>query len=290
MAVVWTSVPGVGVYYSLRYRIAGSAMPWVVIPFVFDTKRMVGGLQSNTRYEFQVKVICGGGLESDWSEIEEETTLPGDPADCSLAVRAPWPMPGSFYYDQLTSRSVRLNWGSVAGPGYIVAWGKAQVNPNNWPQDVVCNLNPLPATTSYIIQGLSPGTTYRARVRTNCSNCTSALQSTDRRSAWTQVIEFTTPIAREDEGSSMDEAWPQLSLYPNPNDGRFTVTGLDAESFSTVNWRVLDLKGRTLNEGVGQIDGGSAELQFDLSEQPAGLYLLELISRSRKHYIKVWIR
>lgn len=283
MTVLWSAVPGTGVYYSLRYRMANTSMPWITIPFVLQTFRNIAGLQSGTTYEFEVKAFCSGDLSSDWSSPRQATTLEGQPADCAKTNRAPWPMPGGFYYDQLTARSVRLNWNSVAGPGYIVAWGLAYINPNNWPQDVVCNAVPLTNQSSYVITGLTPGTTYRARIRTNCSNCTTALQSTDRRSAWTQIIEFTTPISKEDKLIIQESP---LRLYPNPNSGQFQVEGLMQ---GLMHWELLDVQGRSIRKGYFLVeDSGIQTFNFDaiLSE---GMYLLIIKQANVYQRLKLWI-
>jgi hypothetical protein len=283
MTVFWSAVPGTGVYYSLRYRIANTTMPWISIPFVLQTFRNIAGLQSGTTYEFEVKVFCAGDLSSDWSNPAQATTLQGQPADCALATRAPWPIPGGFYYDQLTSRSVRLNWNSVAGPGYIVAWGLAPINPNNWPQDVVCNTVPLSTQSQYIIYGLTPGTTYRARVRTNCSNCTTALQSTDRRSAWTQIIEFTTPNFKEE---SVALANSTIELYPNPSSGQFYVFGLRT---GRCDWHLVDVLGRTLLRGTREIDS-QGKMDFNLNDLENGIYFLVLKQQGILTRFKLWFQ
>ena len=63
-----------------------------------------------------------------------------------------------------------------------------------------------------------------------------------------------------------------MQLYPNPNDGRFTVRMSEENIGST--YRVIDLIGRSIAEG----EITSAQQSFDLSDKPKGTYRIQIIN------------
>ena len=63
-----------------------------------------------------------------------------------------------------------------------------------------------------------------------------------------------------------------MQLYPNPNDGRFTVRMSEENIGST--YRVVDLIGRSIAEG----EITSAQQSFNLSDKPKGTYRIQIIN------------
>ena len=69
-----------------------------------------------------------------------------------------------------------------------------------------------------------------------------------------------------------DEVFAGLSIYPNPNNGQFTVTSEDFDG--DVTFQIYSVSGSLLNE---KITNGEQTVSFD-NELPAGTYFLRIIS------------
>lgn len=80
-----------------------------------------------------------------------------------------------------------------------------------------------------------------------------------------------------------DLAEAAIELFPNPNIGIFTVK-LNEYSSQKVDFRIIDLTGKILRKFTSN---GSATQEFDISDLPAGIYLLEVNTRNQKEYVKV---
>jgi len=65
----------------------------------------------------------------------------------------------------------------------------------------------------------------------------------------------------------------QLSIYPNPSDGIFTID-LSKIFFSEINWNVYSSKGELIKEGI--VTQFSNTLNFSLKDLSSGLYILKL--------------
>lgn len=209
-ALRWAAVDGPTVY-QVAYRIVGETQ-WRVLPETTAFQGLIRNLQHNTAYEVQIRVRCANAAADVWSSgpIREFRTPPlaGTTGLCSGG--PPWPIPGGFKIDRLTARDIAVSWAQVPdAAGYIVSCGLASLPHNQWPQWVICN-----PKHNYVVGGLTPGRSYGVHVRTNCTNCTTALQSTDRRSAWSMRIDFDTPQMREHSLSVLVAG--SLKLYPNP--------------------------------------------------------------------------
>jgi hypothetical protein len=277
--IQWASA-GSGVTYNVRYRVR-NAPTWTLVAGVVNTFLSVSGLQNATDYEVEVQYVCPNNQVSVFSPTRDFRTLPMGTGLCagSNPPSVPVPVPGGIYIDQVTAGSARVNWNAVSdAAGYIVSWGDPQLPASSWPQDVVCN-----PTTQYVIQGLVPSKTYRVMVRTNCSNCTTASQSTDLRSDFSAQYAFTTLQSREvSVGASASEV---LAVYPNPNRGQFAVR-LSGE-VGTVAVEVLDASGRRVYRSEGELVEG--ERWIDVEGVSSGLYLLRVSAGGRVHTAKLLI-
>lgn len=282
--VEWTATPGAGVIYDLQFRAKRSAQPWLTIPSIPVNFRNVGLLEPNVLYEFRVRAVCGRGNESDWSDPDSVSTLPQSVDECGA--NAPYPIPGGVYLSNITPFSATVNWNPIDGPGYIISYGLASINPRVWPQFVICNQNPLPNKVSYAITNLTPGSRYRVRIRTNCSNCTTALRSTDNRSDWTRTYDFKTPQSRnfnDREGGANP-----LSVYPNPNNGRFTLAFQSAEP-AVAHVRLHAVDGRMVWREEFALVEGENQLKIRPGQLPPGIYLLQFETGGERKTTRVII-
>jgi len=279
--VQWAPVqPTNGVIYTLRYRVKNSQM-WTVLSGLTTTFRFLNGLQPTTDYDIEVQYSCPNqGPLSDFSTgliREFRTTGNNLCSAANPAQNVPVPIPGGVYIDNITSNSAILKWNSVSdAAGYIVSWGVANTNPASWPQAVVCN-----PTTQFTISGLVSGIEYSARVRTNCSNCTTASQSADVRSDFSAIQRFRTLTFR-DMSLTTSDASGTLTVYPNPNRGTFTVSLPSGEG--SFNLQLTDITGREVWSGL-ELSG--SELSVALEGYASGVYVLQAVRGMEQWHVKV---
>jgi hypothetical protein len=268
----WPSAQSANAVYTLRYRMKGSGI-WTTVPNLTTTFLQLTGLQNDTEYEVEVDYRCSPTSSPvGFGPTREFRTV--SMGLCSQSPPNPVPVPGGVRVSAVNATSATVEWNAVAdAAGYIVSWGIANTNPNGWPQSVVCN-----PTTQFTLTGLSPSNSYGVRVRTNCSNCTTASQSTDKRSDWSPTQLFTTLSSKSSLGTEDSEA--MLRVYPNPNRGVFTVRWPVGRE---VRVEVLDASGRLVL--TRSSDVGTDEVE--VSVENSGLYLVRVTSGTRVETVKV---
>lgn len=236
-SVVWRPVPGANVSYRVGYRLVGQPnADYFWIENIRTSGVFLSNLQQDTDYEVVVEARCGQRVIRAPLPAFFKTLTAGD---CSTQ---PPPPPGGLYIDQITPYSAVLRWTPIRNlrpwQGYVLSIGRKEVNPNNWPQFVVCSPD-----SAYVFSGLSPSSAYGARIRTNCSNCTTALQSKDRRSEWSRTLDFNTLAFRAEDVESKPQS-SGLTLYPNPARQGFYLNWPDAAGEAEV--QIFDVAGRSL--------------------------------------------
>ncbi|HAP59987.1 MAG TPA: hypothetical protein DCR93_10980, partial [Cytophagales bacterium] len=84
---------------------------------------------------------------------------------------------------------------------------------------------------------------------------------------------------------------PNAKVYPNPNNGQFTVSLALGDQMQTVTIAVLDALGREVYR-VRKTDMGLSETALSLGRIPGGIYLLRVTSDSDVllHQQKITIR
>jgi hypothetical protein len=271
--VSWGSVSG-AISYNLRYKVLGEPN-WTLITGIGGTSRFLSGLQNNTTYEVEVQYVCSGGLVSGFSSglIRTFTTLPMGTGDCATSGPSNVPVPGGIYVHNVNNTSAQVSWNPVLNTqGYIVSYGLSNVNPNTWTQVVVCH-----PTTTFLMTNLQPNTSYRVRIRTNCSNCITALNNNDLRSVWSNEFGFNTPGNRMELNEAVGLG---ISVYPNPTKGEFVVDLSESVSGNAV---LYDALGReVLRENV---NGNS--LVFHIDHLSSGIYTLKLTVGNDVKTVKV---
>lgn len=252
--------------YQLRYRIKGNT-DWSMIGGITSNFRFLSNLLLSNSYEVNVRGKCADGRFTAWSTgaITEFQTAALPTCNGNFA-----PIPGAIYINNVSAYSAQANWGLMTaqnGQGYIVSYGLATTTPTGWVQDVVCHPN-----RALTLEDLTPGTRYGVRIRTNCSNCTTALNSTDIRSDWSDVIYFTTAQLKAGL-QSMEQKSLDLNVYPNPNNGAFEISFTAVEA-GDVQLRFFDASGRNVHSRSVNVQSGAQTLPFELSGFAAGIYLL----------------
>ena len=258
--VTWLPPAGASTY-NLRYRVLNTTT-WTTISNIPTSSATLTGLQAGTTYEVQVQVLCQSGNTSSFTESIQFTTQAGGGA-C--------PTPGGLAVTTVNTTTVRVSWSPSAGAiCYIISWGVASSNANNWPTQTVTHPN-----TSFQITGLTPNLNYQVRIRSNCSAC-SPFSGT--RSNWSGFVNFTTTQGRSEALEWVEESVDALSevkVYPNPNQGNFTVS-FEAADAADAQVSLHDLAGRRVHSETVRVVAGSNQLPIQLNDVPAGLYFLRL--------------
>ncbi len=244
--LTWTGVPG-ALGYTVRYRI-NNTDPWTEVSSP-TTRTTITGLRPETGYDFQVRSECGPGESSAWSGPAQQTTREacGSPLDVSFEAEA---------------RRLILTWPGVAeATRYQIAWRAAGTG---WTTAT------LPTNTPrFVIEGLSPDTEYTIRVRSLCN---------DQISSWTRFYTVRTQAQRL--AATQAAAAFSLSVYPNPNRGRFVVA-LETEQSGLAELTLTDLNGRQLVRQSAELLAGRSELPVELEGISAGVYLLRVSTGGR---------
>jgi hypothetical protein len=277
--VTWRPIDGQRVTYHIRYRIFG-APTWNMLSGITDTSRLLVNLSENTRYEVQVAAQCPNDNQmTDWSvdSVRFFKTLAKD-WDCT---RPEYPIPSGFYVGDVTPTTVTLHWNPIPTTiGYIISYGMTRQVVGAWTQIVVCHPD-----TFVMIQNLNPNTFYGVRMRTNCSNCITALNIADNRSAWTGIQLFRTLQQREEIAELNPQAL-SATLYPNPNNGTFTLN-INGKSGEKVVYRLMDISGREVYRGEETITGGEINVAFHDRQWASGLYIWSIQTQNETQTIKM---
>ncbi|MBO4645831.1 MAG: choice-of-anchor J domain-containing protein, partial [Bacteroidales bacterium] len=122
----------------------------------------LSGLESEAEYEVRVQGVCAGGAESEWSDTVSFTT----PLSCQK--------PTDLAVGMTTRQTAALSW---TENGSATSW--QIMLDNDGANLVTADANP------FTIEGLTPNTTYRAKVRAYCG--------VSDQSQWSNEVVFHTP-------------------------------------------------------------------------------------------------
>ena len=248
--ISWTAVAGVSTY-NLRWRLLGMGT-WNEVS-VTGTSHLLADLTICSTYEYQLQTICDI-IPSEWTTIENFTTT------CPPVCAAP---PTGLYVDNITPTSAKAHWDPVYGATKYKVYYKLTTSPT-W-------LSTNATTTSKTISGLTPGSTYLCKVKAICTGASTGYSS---------VVSFSTLLKTADEIKS------KIALIPNPNDGRFTLSGLN--SFSG---EITIMMHNTLGETVFQDAVQSIEnYAIDLPELQKGCYFISIADQHQSQTITMIVQ
>ncbi|MDW8157608.1 MAG: fibronectin type III domain-containing protein, partial [Bacteroidia bacterium] len=133
--------------------------------------------------------------------------------------------------------------------------------------------------TSVTLLGLSAGTSYQVRIQ----GLTTGGQLTAWSAIYQEPVSFTTPANKEmvDEVSRI-----YAYVYPNPTQGNITLQ-IRSSIDNNLICSVFDATGRLIYTKQQSITVGNQELEWDLSNLPAGYYWLRLEADGFKQQIKI---
>jgi uncharacterized protein (DUF736 family) len=278
--VSFTSVSG-GSPYTVRYRSLpnGPFLTQVVNNSSTGTiTTTIGGLQAGLTYEFSVASACN---PTNFSNILTFSTQSACLVNPLLAVPT-----GVVVNTQIIgsiAKVATVGWNKVAGAtGYVVRWRVAGGNPN-YSNIVRCDAqipddSNNPSRKLFTIPGsFLVGVTYEVQVAAQCQQCGVAPNV-----AGTSNFTATVTFRLEDETAAAS----RLSVYPNPNDGEFTVNFTAAEA-TEATVTIFDIAGRQVLNRTFTAQPGENSLPISLEGVAAGVYTLRFVQNGVASLTKV---
>ena len=241
--LAWNAVAGAQ-SYTVRYRRSGTnAWTQITVP---SNGAFLQGLAANAEYIVQVRSNCGNVM-SNFGPVYIFVTSNVMP---SLCVN-PSPLMVQAHYTTAT-----VFWPPVPGASsYQLQFRRA--NQNLW-----TTVNVQAPITSFVINGLLPGTHYAVRIRTRCGNAVAP---------WSPEVPFTTLNGRAGDDVKAEAA---AVVYPNPNKGAFQIE-YTTTTAGVAPVRLVDVAGRTIWSRVYELEAGTHQLPVEV-EAAAGIYLLQV--------------
>lgn len=239
--LTWSSAQG-ATRYLLRYRpVAGGE--WIN-RFANLNAFTLRGLEPQTEYEAQVRTECGNGDDSPWSQ----TLRFGTDSQCE----AP-----QIFSVEPGEASITIRWNAVVNAQSYQATFRALGSGGPWRATTI-----MAPMSELELEDLEEGEDYVVRVRANCG---------ERFSAWSAPARATTLSGRA--GLANDDFASPLSVYPNPNNGRFQVS-LTTEAAGAAALELFDLSGKLVALREAELVSGENVIDFGADELAAGVYVL----------------
>lgn len=193
---------------------------------------------------------CTNGIQ----DADEEGIDCGG-VDCAPCPTGSCDVPGGLVADNIKGNRVRMNWDAVTGAiSYDVQIREAggSYTAGNTFNTSSNNLN---------LRGLSNGTTYEWRVRTNC-----AAES----SAYSSDCSFVAGDKNSGAcGTTLERGAAEYSVYPNPAISQITVLGLPFDGQTDIS--IYDLSGKKVLVR-SNVNSGT----IDVSDLQRGLYFIQI--------------
>jgi hypothetical protein len=242
--------------YELRYRLTSSTT-YVTLSGGEASSLRLTALSPTTRYAVQVRNRCNGAF-SPWSAEQSFFTTPRPQEICD--------QPTLSLLDAAFNRA-RID-AEPGNLGLLFEWNFRPRGTGVWAIQYTMAVPP------FTLFNLIPGAAYEVRMRYSCE---------DRFSPWSEVLVFTNPLPRAAEATAAAQTF-ELSVYPNPTRGRFTLTGpADVAAELTLS----DATGRAV---LRRTLAPSAEGRWSV-ELPegieSGLYLLRFVAAGESRGLRL---
>jgi hypothetical protein len=203
--------------------------------------QQVSGLTPGNFYEFYVQDICGPGSTSTW--VGPFTFYP----ESCLS-------PSNFMASQITQKSALLTW---KGNGYKsdVEWGLVGFVLGQGIPDSTFN-------DTLLLKGLVPNTSYAYYVKSNCPAGSNGYNG---------PFTFKT---QDKIGINENELQKNLNVFPNPNDGEFSLLISTNEKKLVIH--VYNAIGKEVFTSTEPVRNGNIHQTYDWKAFPKGLYFLSV--------------
>ncbi|MCR4828016.1 MAG: fibronectin type III domain-containing protein [Bacteroidales bacterium] len=203
----------------------------------------LGGLADNTGYSAAVAALCGGLVESEYSDTISFMT-----ALCAV--------PTGLTATNITTNSATITWNGTAS-SYELQYGPRGFNEG---AGTIVTVN----GTNYNLTGLDSETEYDVSVRAACDEANGVYSTYTARYGFeteTEVIGI----------ASVDGL--NVNIYPNPtsNSTNITLSGVTGE----VTIAIIDMNGRTVRSTTMSCDGDCATT-IEVSDLASGAYYVRI--------------
>lgn len=248
----WAGVSGAS-SYKVQYKL-NSDLTWSPeLPVGNVTAYNFTGLASGSYYNFRVAAFCSNGNNSGYNSISDST------GHCEAI--------SSSSVSNNSSTSVTVSW---ATPCYTIGYRLIyrQVGTNTWTSYFVFS-------TSKILNGLLPNTTYEYKIRNRCGDAPNV-------GLWTPNVSFTTPAMRF-ENELANQSQNNLTLYPNPANSDVHISGSFNEKAKSADLRIMNELGAVVYAQKINLEFGTFDLPVELPATLSnGLYFVN-VSSSGEH-------
>ncbi|MEQ8907864.1 MAG: T9SS type A sorting domain-containing protein [Vicingaceae bacterium] len=263
--LLWDAIAGADLY---KITLRPSTSPnWTITEFkniTGWTRRVIDGLVPGTKYFWTVNARVNGNWTGP-ATLEDFTT---PTMGCSN--------PTALNVNFIKSDRAQLAWATKPGVvRYRIRY--KEVGTNNW----ILKAAPQSRGIQYL-KGLNPGTTYEWKMRSVCSN--------RFKNAWVDGPNFTTSVPTPGnariKAQSAEASVENLTLYPNPNQGQFTVDLGNYEE--AVEVEIKDVNGRQV---YNQRFGNPQQTHFiDTKIQESGVYFMLVKSNDEQKVMRIVIQ
>lgn len=241
MVYNWGAVAGAS-SYEVRIKNVATGVFSPITNVGAATTYTFTGLLAGTSYQCQVRSKCVTTEKSGWTSKTASTTT-----GCSV--------PYGTSESGITSSASTLNWVDPCAVNNYKINYRAVGSPT-W-----INVNAV--STSKVLTGLTAGTTYEWRVRTNCGG--------GSLSSWSAIDNFTTnPLRLANDVITDANA---VVLYPNPANN---VLNIQLEVASVISISISNLMGQEVYRQDNVDMNGVNNIQIDLSNLASGSYLVNI--------------
>jgi hypothetical protein len=257
----WDSMPGV-TNYRVQYKLSTATTYSNTSPISTATNSFtLTGLTAGSTYNWRVRSFCGGTTFSSYAL--GPAFVPGPPL-CEGS-----PMGQSV--SNITNTGATVNWVAVPGvSGYRVQYKLSTAT-------TYTNTAPLSTTaTSFVLTGLTAGSTYNWRVRSFCGT-TFGPYGIGPAFTLTNMLANTVGErgAFVNDGS---EPWidEQLDIYPNPTDQNVNILYVNEAAAQKGRLRITDILGRVVLEKEIDLVSGENLLELNTAQYAIGQYYVSI--------------
>ena len=254
LTIGWDTVAG-ATSYKIVLRDRTSNQNVIVFKHQQEGLLTINGLPSGNRYFVQIRAQCGAGFNSLSDRLIVETF----PTSCDDVT--------TYSAGPIGAVQARLNFVSTAtGIKTWIRW--KPLGAMNWTDTIVKDTS----RTLHWLTGLTPGTTYRWEVKAPCT--VSGLGSN-----WSPTQSFTTPTNKWDLfGSTSDQGYNSVLVFPNPSNGAFRIEFLHAAAGDR-QLQLINALGQVVHTQRATLADGNNSVALDL-DLPTGIYFLEISSEA----------
>ncbi|MEO8147079.1 MAG: LamG-like jellyroll fold domain-containing protein [Bacteroidia bacterium] len=254
----WASA-GTGLTYFFEKRPVGSVAfdpGWTTS----DTKRQMKNMTTNVQYEWHVRTICASGQYSDWSSLQQFTTMG---IICTNT-------PTGLSATNLTTSSAKFHWNVLSPSPDKYQLRYRIVGTTSW-----ITKTGVGTAIQRLITGLSSGSNYEWQIRGRCGTVAPYDFSN-----WSSLSTFSLPALR----MSSDENELEVNVFPNPTTGIISVSIPGCDN-CTYKLTMCDVVGNIVYDQ--SVAGSEQLITLDFSNLTKGIYVLNVNDGNVRRIAKV---